>query len=271
MNRVVVTGIGMVTPLAYKTKDTWNRLIEGSSGINRISSFNTEDLSVKIAGQIPEIDAEFGFNPNAHIEKKDQRKMDDFIIYAVAAADQAIEDSGWEAKSDEDYLKAGVLVGSGIGGLQSIAKANETLNERGPKRMSPFFIPSCLINLASGQISIKYGFKGPNHSVVTACSTGAHAIGESEPKHLVSVFILPPSTAELERRLKTRGQDSVKEVKRRMSEAHSEITHWAEYDYIIINNNVDKTLEKLKSILNSERLKRERQIGLIDFVREVLN
>ena len=179
MNRVVVTGIGMVTPLAYKTEDTWQRLIEGKSGINRIKSFDTDDLNVKIAGQIPGVDESYGFNPDNHLEKKDQRKVDDFIIYAMAAADQAIEDSGWEAKSEEDLYKAGVLVGSGIGGLQSIAKANETLNEKGPKRMSPFFIPSCLINLASGQISIKHGLKGPNHSVVTACSTGAHAIGDA--------------------------------------------------------------------------------------------
>ncbi len=179
MNRVVVTGIGMVTPLAYKTADTWKRLLAGKSGINKITNFNTDDLSCKIAGQIPSLDEEFGFNPDNHMDKKDQRKVDDFILYAMAAADQAIDDSGWEAKHEEDYLKSGVLVGSGIGGLQSIAKANETLNEKGPKRMSPFFIPSCLINLASGQISIKYGFKGPNHSVVTACSTGAHAIGDA--------------------------------------------------------------------------------------------
>ena len=179
MHRVVVTGIGMVTPLAYKTNDSWNRLINGQSGINKITSFNTEDLNVKIAGQIPTSDQEYGFNPDDHLDKKDQRKVDDFIIYAMAAADQAIQDSGWKARNEEECNRAGVLVGSGIGGLQSIAKANETLNEKGPKRMSPFFIPSCLINLASGQISIKHGFKGPNHSVVTACSTGAHAIGDA--------------------------------------------------------------------------------------------
>ena len=179
MHRVVVTGIGMVTPLAYKTNDSWHRLINGHSGINKITSFNTEDLNVKIAGQIPSIDQEYGFNPDDHLDKKDQRKVDDFIIYAMAAADQAIQDSGWKVTNEEDSYRAGVLVGSGIGGLQSIAKANETLNEKGPKRMSPFFIPSCLINLASGQISIKHGLKGPNHSVVTACSTGAHAIGDA--------------------------------------------------------------------------------------------
>lgn len=179
MTRVVVTGIGLVTPLAPNAKDTWNKLINGESGIGKINSFETSDLSVKIAGQIKRGLEENTFNPDLFVEKKDQRKMDDFILYSIAAADQAFKDSGWEAKSEKDYNRAGVLVGSGIGGLQSIAKANDTLNEKGPKRMSPFFIPSCLINLASGQISIKYGLKGPNHSVVTACSTGAHAIGDA--------------------------------------------------------------------------------------------
>ena len=180
MRRVAVTGIGMVTPLAPNVSDTWRRLIESQSGIRTITSFETSDLSVKIAGQIPRSDnQEDGFNPDIYVEKKDQRKIDDFILYAMAAAEQAFKDSGWEAKSEIDYNKAGVLIGSGIGGLQSISKANETLNEKGPRRMSPFFIPSCLINLASGQISIKYGLKGPNHSVVTACSTGAHAIGDA--------------------------------------------------------------------------------------------
>ena len=179
MTRVVVTGIGMLTPLASNMKDSWERLINGKSGINTISSFDTADLTVKIAGQIPSINEEYGFDPDNYVEKKDQRKIDDFILYAISAADQAIQDSGWEASNEEDYTRAGVLIGSGIGGLQSIAKANETLNEKGPKRMSPFFIPSCLINLASGQISIKHNLKGPNHSVVTACSTGAHAIGDA--------------------------------------------------------------------------------------------
>jgi 3-oxoacyl-[acyl-carrier-protein] synthase II len=179
MIRVVVTGIGMVTPLASNVSDTWKELINGKSGINKISSFDTSDLTVKIAGQIPVNEEKFAFDPNQYMEPKDQRKVDDFILYAVAAADQAIADAGLEDIDEELAYRAGVLIGSGIGGLQSIAKANETLLEKGPRRMSPFFIPSCLINLASGQVSIKHGLKGPNHSVVTACSTGAHAIGDA--------------------------------------------------------------------------------------------
>ena len=179
MTRVVVTGIGMVTPLAPNVKSTWDELINGKSGINKIQSFDTSDLTAKIAGQIPVNDEKFAFDPNLYMEPKDQRKVDDFILYAVAAADQAIEDAGLIDIKPELAERAGVLIGSGIGGLQSIAKANETLKEKGPRRMSPFFIPSCLINLASGQVSIKHGLKGPNHSVVTACSTGAHAIGDA--------------------------------------------------------------------------------------------
>jgi 3-oxoacyl-[acyl-carrier-protein] synthase II len=179
MTRVVVTGIGMVTPLAPNVKNTWDELINGKSGINKIKSFDTSDLTVKIAGQIPVNDEKFAFDPNLYMEPKDQRKVDDFILYAVSAADQAIQDAGLIDIKPEQAERAGVLIGSGIGGLQSIAKANETLNEKGPRRMSPFFIPSCLINLASGQVSIKHGLKGPNHSVVTACSTGAHAIGDA--------------------------------------------------------------------------------------------
>ena len=179
MNRVVVTGIGMVSPLAANVNDTWDQLIHSKSGINKITSFETKDLSVKIAGQIPTSEQNFGFEPNNFVEPKDQRKIDDFILFAMAAADQAIQDSEIGNLDEETAKKAGVLIGSGIGGLQSIARANETLTEKGPKRMSPFFIPSCLVNLASGQISIKHGLKGPNHSVVTACSTGAHAIGDA--------------------------------------------------------------------------------------------
>ena len=179
MKRVVVTGIGMVSPLASNVNDTWNQLLQSKSGINRITSFNTDDLNVKIAGQIPSSEERFGFNADNFVEPKDQRKIDDFILYAIAAADQAIKDSDIGKLDEESSKRAGVLIGSGIGGLQSIAKANETLKEKGPKRMSPFFIPSCLINLASGQISIKHNLKGPNHSVVTACSTGAHAIGDA--------------------------------------------------------------------------------------------
>jgi 3-oxoacyl-[acyl-carrier-protein] synthase II len=179
MTRVVVTGIGMVTPLASNVKDTWEELVNGRSGINKINSFETSDLSVKIAGQIPVNQEKYAFDPNLYMEPKDQRKVDDFILYAVAAADQAIADAGISNLDEKQAYRAGVLIGSGIGGLQSIAKANETLQEKGPRRMSPFFIPSCLINLASGQVSIKHGLKGPNHSVVTACSTGAHAIGDA--------------------------------------------------------------------------------------------
>ncbi len=179
MKRVVVTGIGMLSPLAANVKDTWELLINSKSGIRKITSFETNDLNVKIAGQIPKADEKYGFDANTFLEPKDQRKVDDFILYAIAAADQAIKDADYGLLNEEESKRAGVLIGSGIGGLQSIAKANETLLEKGPKRMSPFFIPSCLINLASGQISIKHGLKGPNHSVVTACSTGAHAIGDA--------------------------------------------------------------------------------------------
>ena len=159
MKRVVVTGIGMVSPLASNVNDTWNQLLQSKSGINRITSFNTDDLNVKIAGQIPSSEERFGFNADNFVEPKDQRKIDDFILYAIAAADQAIKDSEIGKLDEESSERAGVLIGSGIGGLQSIAKANETLKEKGPKRMSPFFIPSCLINLASGQISIKHNLK----------------------------------------------------------------------------------------------------------------
>ena len=179
MDRVVVTGIGLITPLALGAMSSWNKLVSGKSGINKIDSFDTSDLPVKIAGQIPRGTGENQFNPDDFLQKKEQRKIDDFILYAIAAADEAIKDSGWAPKDEQDKQRAGVLVGSGIGGLQSIAQANDTLNNKGPRRMSPFFIPSCLINLASGQISIRHGLKGPNHSVVTACSTGAHAIGDA--------------------------------------------------------------------------------------------
>ncbi len=179
MKRVVVTGMGLITPLAAGLEKTWSKLISGESGINSIQSFDVTDLPVKIAGQIPRGTGDGQFNPDALMHHKDQRKIDDFILYAIAAADEAIKDSGWVPKDENEKNRSGVLIGSGIGGLQSIAKANDTLNDKGPRRMSPFFIPSCLINLASGQVSIKYGLKGPNHSVVTACSSGAHAIGDA--------------------------------------------------------------------------------------------
>jgi len=179
MKRVVVTGLGLVTPLAANVKSSWKRLIDSESGIEKIYGFETEDLPAKIAGHVPDAESKDGFDPNRCLEVKEQRKVDRFIQFAIDAADQAIKDSGWEVRSDVDSVRAGVLVGSGIGGLSSIEAATLVLKEKGPRRMSPFFIPSCLINLASGQISIKYNFKGPNLSVVSACSTGAHAIGDA--------------------------------------------------------------------------------------------
>ena len=179
MKRVVVTGLGLITPLASSVNGSWNKLINSESGIGPIDGFETEDLSAKIAGQVPNADQEEGFDPNRCLEVKEQRKVDRFISFAIDAADQAIQDSGWIAKSNEDSYRSGVLIGSGIGGLSTIEQATLVLKEKGPRRLSPFFIPSCLINLASGQVSIKNNFKGPNLSVVSACSTGAHAIGDA--------------------------------------------------------------------------------------------
>ncbi|MBM3485636.1 MAG: beta-ketoacyl-ACP synthase II [Alphaproteobacteria bacterium] len=180
MRRVVVTGLGLVTPLGSGVQPTWERLIKGESGIRAIQSFDVSDLPAKIAAQVPQGDQQSGlFNPNDWVAPKDQRKMDDFILFAIAAASQAVEDSGWKPEAEEDRERTGVMIGSGIGGLPAINDAAITLKEQGPRRISPFFIPACLINLASGQVSIKYGFKGPNHAVVTACSTGAHAIGDA--------------------------------------------------------------------------------------------
>jgi 3-oxoacyl-[acyl-carrier-protein] synthase II len=180
MRRVVVTGIGLVTPLASGAKPTWERLINGQSGIRSIQSFDVSDLPCKIGGQVPVGDAaNGGFDANLYIAPKDQRKMDPFIVYAMGAASQAVEDSGWQPTEDQDRERTGVMIGSGIGGLQSIYEGSVLVHEKGPRKLSPFFIPSSLINLASGQVSIKYGFKGPNHAVVTACSTGAHAIGDA--------------------------------------------------------------------------------------------
>ena len=179
MKRVVVTGLGLITPLASSVNGSWNKLINSESGIGLIDGFETEDLSAKIAGQVPNADQDEGFDPNRCLEAKEQRKVDRFILFAIDAADQAIQDSGWIAKSNEDSYRSGVLIGSGIGGLSTIEQATLVLKEKGPRRLSPFFIPSCLINLASGQVSIKNNFKGPNLSVVSACSTGAHAIGDA--------------------------------------------------------------------------------------------
>ncbi|CAO3419401.1 beta-ketoacyl-ACP synthase II [Azospirillum doebereinerae] len=179
MRRVVVTGLGLVTPLGVGHALNWERLVAGQSGIRAITGFDVSDLPAKVAGQIPRGTGEGDFNPDAYVPVKDQRKMDDFILYAIAAAQDAIKDSGWVPQTDEERERTGVMVGSGIGGLPGIAAGAITMHEKGPRRLSPFFIPSCLINLASGHISIQYGFKGPNHAVVTACSTGAHAIGDA--------------------------------------------------------------------------------------------
>jgi 3-oxoacyl-[acyl-carrier-protein] synthase II len=180
MRRVVVTGIGLVTPLGVGIEHNWNALIEGKSGIRAIDSFDVSDLPVKIAGMVPlGATAENLFHADDWVEPKDQRRMDQFIVYAIAAAVQAVDDSGWKPTEDEDQFRTGVMIGSGIGGLVGIAEGAVTLATKGPRRVSPFFIPSNLINLASGHVSIRYGFKGPNHAVVTACSTGAHAIGDA--------------------------------------------------------------------------------------------
>ena len=181
MRRVVVTGLGMLTPLGNGVDVNWKRLISGQSGIRKISGFDVSDISCKIAGQIPlKIDdPEAGLDIDQWIEPRDQKRIDRFIAYGIISAMQAVEDSGWKPKNDEEKHRTGVILGSGIGGLETIAKTTELMISKGPRKVSPFFIPSALINLLSGQVSIKYGFKGPNHSVVTACSTGAHAIGDA--------------------------------------------------------------------------------------------
>ncbi|MEL7481400.1 MAG: beta-ketoacyl-ACP synthase II [Pseudomonadota bacterium] len=186
MRRVVITGIGLVTPLAGNREATWARLLKGQSGAGPIDVFDTTDMPCKIAFQVPWVTGRGGgegdpeaFDPDAAASKKDRRRMDEFIVYAMGAADEALKDAGWMPEDDEDQHRTGVLIGSGIGGLQSIASSTLDLDRGGPRKVSPFFIPSALINLASGQVSIKYGLKGPNHSVVTACATGAHAIGDS--------------------------------------------------------------------------------------------
>jgi 3-oxoacyl-[acyl-carrier-protein] synthase II len=180
MRRVVVTGLGMVTPLACGVEETWSRLLAGRSGAGTITRFDAGHLATTYACEIPRGDGSAGtFNPDDWMEPKEQRKVDDFILYGIAAADQAVRDAGWTDPSDEEKLRTGVMIGSGIGGLQSIAETAVLIKERGARRVSPFFIPGALINLVSGQVSIRYGFKGPNHAVVTACSTGAHAIGDA--------------------------------------------------------------------------------------------
>ena len=187
MRRVVVTGIGLITPLGQGREITWKRILQGQSGAGKITTFDPEGYACQVACEVPRVDGRGGggadvegsFDPDQTMAPKDQRRVDDFILYAVAAADEAVADSGWRPQSQEDFERTGVIIGSGIGGLATIEKTSIELHEKGPRRVSPFFIPSALINLASGQVSIKYGYKGPNHSVVTACATGAHAVGDA--------------------------------------------------------------------------------------------
>ena len=180
MRRVVVTGMGLVTPLGVGVEHNWRGITGGKSGIGAIQAFDVSDLPAKIAGQVPLGDSADGkFNADDYMPPKDQRRVDDFIVYAMGAAVQAVEDAGWEPDDEYELERTGVMIGSGIGGLQSIYDGSTLINERGPRRIGPYFIPSALINLASGFVSIRYGFKGPNHAVVTACSTGAHAIGDA--------------------------------------------------------------------------------------------
>ncbi|WP_455475630.1 beta-ketoacyl-ACP synthase II [Bartonella sp. B17] len=180
MRRVVVTGLGLVSPLAGDVEYSWKRLLEGRSGVRRIMEFDVSDLPCQIAARIPLGDGTNGtYNADLYMEPKEQRKVDAFIVYAMAAAEQALADAEWHPKNDEDQIRTGVLIGSGIGGIEGIVEAGYTLRDKGPRRVSPFFIPGRLINLASGYVSIKHGLRGPNHSVVTACSTGAHAIGDA--------------------------------------------------------------------------------------------
>tara|TARA_R110002096_G_scaffold12473_3_gene44900 strand:- start:1541 stop:2800 length:1260 start_codon:yes stop_codon:yes gene_type:complete len=180
MRRVVVTGLGLVTPLGCGVDANWRRLTAGESGLKRIDRFNVEDLPSKVAAQLPEgATADGLWNADDWVEKRDQRKIDPFITYGIAAAQQAVDDSGWKPDDEEARCRTGVMIGSGIGGLNTIAETALVLAEKGPRRVSPFFIPAALINLVSGHVSIRFGFKGPNHAPVTACATGAHAIGDA--------------------------------------------------------------------------------------------
>ncbi|SEO50352.1 3-oxoacyl-[acyl-carrier-protein] synthase II [Salinihabitans flavidus] len=180
MRRVVVTGLGMVTPLACGVEESWSRILDGQSGAGPITRFDASRVVTKYACEVPLGDGSDGtFNADDWMEPKERRKVDDFILFGIAAAEQAVRDSGWMPTGKEDLERTGVMIGSGIGGLNSIANTAIMMNERGPRRISPFFVPGALINLISGQVSIRYGFRGPNHAVVTACSTGAHAIGDA--------------------------------------------------------------------------------------------
>ncbi len=180
MRRVVVTGLGLVTPLGSGVEPVWRRLVDGCSGLRAVQGFDVSELPSKVAGQVPYGDAaEGGFNPDDYVTPRERRRLDRFIVYALAAAVQAVEDADWQPSDEESQDRTGVMIGSGIGGLETIAEGALTVKERGPRRLSPYFIPASLVNLASGHVSIRYGFRGPNHAVVTACSTGAHAIGDA--------------------------------------------------------------------------------------------
>jgi len=179
VRRVVVTGLGMVTPLGVGVDHNWKQILAGKSGIGRIVGFDVDDIACQIAGQVPSSDEEGGLDLDAFIDPREQRRQDRFIQLGLVAAQLAVEDSGWMPDDVEAQNRTGVMIGSGIGGLETIVTTDQLMNERGTRRISPFFIPSALINLISGHVSIKYGFRGPNHSVVTACSTGAHAIGDA--------------------------------------------------------------------------------------------
>ncbi|MDD9727405.1 beta-ketoacyl-ACP synthase II [Roseovarius sp. SK2] len=180
MRRVVVTGLGLVTPLASGVEESWSRILEGKSGAGTITRFDPTNVATKYACEVPLGDGSDGtFNSEDYMEPKERRKVDDFILYGVAAAEQAVRDADWLPEDEESRLRTGVMIGSGIGGLRSIEETTLLIRDRGVRRVSPFFIPGALINLISGQVSIRYGFKGPNHAVVTACSTGAHAIGDA--------------------------------------------------------------------------------------------
>jgi 3-oxoacyl-[acyl-carrier-protein] synthase II len=179
MRRVVVTGIGLLSPLGEGAEHSWKQLLAGRSAARRVDTFEVDDLPCKIANVIPRGDGEGEFNPDRFMEPKEQRKVGDFIIYGVAAADMALADAGWHPTSHEDRCATGVMIGSGIGGIEGIAESALVLHERGPRRITPFFIPGNIANMVSGQVSIRHGLKGPNHAVVTACSTGAHAIGDA--------------------------------------------------------------------------------------------
>ena len=188
MRRVVITGLGLVSPLGWGVEPSWKALLAGRSGAGRISAFDTEGYACQIACEVPRVDGrgaagkdwvERAFNPEEVLDGRERRRVDDFILYGIAAADEAVKDSGWAPESQDEKDRTGVLIGSGIGGLSTIYETSLELAEKGPRRVSPFFIPSALINLVSGHVSIRHGFRGPNHAVVTACATGAHAIGDA--------------------------------------------------------------------------------------------